>query len=421
MKKSDKEIIEILVAYDTTECVHSAARLAGCDPKTVRRYVAARDAGRPVIGPSRRSREIDAHVEKIEEWVDRSEGHISAARAYERLVRMGYAGSERTARRVVAEAKARWRAGDRRTYRPWIAEPGLWLQYDWGEGPVVPGPRGERRRTVLFSAWLAWSRFRVVIPCQDRGLPTLVCCLDTTLRALGGAPTYLLARPHTDGRIRYPDLVAVGAHYGLQVRVCAPYTGEPDGGGRAGEVRIAPADLVPVAAELRREYLSFGELRETCGKFCEWSNSRQGEWAGGRRADGGGEARYEGAGGTPYDRLAVERERLHALPTAPYTAGLGRTATVGAGGTVTYDRRSYAVPRALAGSRVWVRAERGELVVVADLAGLTEVARHRIPFRVYGEPGRPGPRRDRRAVATGGPWRPENRGDRRTAGTSGDR
>ncbi|WP_431042538.1 Mu transposase domain-containing protein [Streptomyces sp. P1-3] len=408
MKKTDEEIIEILVAYDTTECVHSAARLAGCDPKTVRRYVAARDAGRPVTGPSRRPREIDAHVEKIEEWVDRSEGHISAARAHERLVRMGYTGSERTARRAVAEAKARWRAGDHRAYRPWIAEPGLWLQYGWGEGPVVPGPRGERRRTVLFSAWLAWSRFRVVIPCQDRGLPTLVCCLDTTLRTLGGAPTYLLARPHSGGRVRHPDLVAVGGHYGLQVRVCAPYTGEPPGGGRAGEVRIAPADLVPTAAELRREYLSFGELRDACAKFGEWSNSQQGQWAAGprgdrdgdRRADGGGAARHEGTGDTPYDRLAAERERLHVLPAAPYTAGLGRTVVVGAGGTVTYDRRSYGVPPALAGSRVWVRAERGELVVVADLAGLTEVARHRIPFRVYGRTGRTGEARGIRG--TGG-------------------
>jgi len=30
---------------------------------------------------------------------------------------------ERTTRRAVAEAKARWRAGHRRTYRPWITEP----------------------------------------------------------------------------------------------------------------------------------------------------------------------------------------------------------------------------------------------------------------------------------------------------------
>ena len=40
MTKSDREIMEILEAFDLTGCAHSAAQLAGCDPKTVRRYVA---------------------------------------------------------------------------------------------------------------------------------------------------------------------------------------------------------------------------------------------------------------------------------------------------------------------------------------------------------------------------------------------
>ncbi len=53
MKKSDREIMEILEAYDATESAHSAAQLAGVDPKTVRRYVAARDQGRPVTGADR--------------------------------------------------------------------------------------------------------------------------------------------------------------------------------------------------------------------------------------------------------------------------------------------------------------------------------------------------------------------------------
>jgi hypothetical protein len=44
-------------------------------------------------------------------------------------------------------------------YRPWIPEPGIWLQYGWGSGLVI-----EFRPTNLFCAWLAWSRFRVVLP-----------------------------------------------------------------------------------------------------------------------------------------------------------------------------------------------------------------------------------------------------------------
>src|SRR3546814_2180000 len=58
---------------------------------------------------------------------------------------------------------------------PNLTEPGLWLQYDFGDGPTISG-----RKTTLFCAWLAWSRFRVVIPIWDKTLPTVAACLDAT-------------------------------------------------------------------------------------------------------------------------------------------------------------------------------------------------------------------------------------------------
>jgi transposase len=192
VKKDDREIVNILEAFDLTGSAHSAARLAGCDPKTVRHWVDRRDRGLPLDSPARRERLIDPFLDKVEEWVDRSNGHVRADVVHERLVAVGFAGDERTTRRAVAEAKARWRAGHRRTYRPWITEPGMWCQFDWGVGPVVPWAGGEPRTTLLFCLWLAWSRFRVVIPTWDRTLPTLLSCVDTSLRRLGGAPTYAL-------------------------------------------------------------------------------------------------------------------------------------------------------------------------------------------------------------------------------------
>jgi hypothetical protein len=231
VKKDDREIMNILEAFDLTGCAHSAARLAGCDPKTVRHWVAARDLGLPVGGPGRRERLIDPFLDKVEEWVDRSKGHVRADKVHERLVAVGFGGDERTTRRAVAEAKARWRAGHRRTYRPWIAEPGMWCQFDWGVGPAVPWAGGPARATLLFCLWLAWSRFRVVIPTWDRTLPTLLSCLDMSLRRLGGAPTYAL----TDNEktvtvehvarvaVRHPEVVAAGRHYGIQVATCVPF------------------------------------------------------------------------------------------------------------------------------------------------------------------------------------------------------
>ncbi len=53
-------------------------QLAGCDPKTVRNHVERRDRGLVVAGPVRRARLIDPFLGKVEEWVDRSQGHVRA-------------------------------------------------------------------------------------------------------------------------------------------------------------------------------------------------------------------------------------------------------------------------------------------------------------------------------------------------------
>ena len=127
--------MEILEAFDLTRCATSAAALAGCDPKTVRRYVGLRDAGRDPAAPVQRERVVSEHLEKIEELVERSHGMIRADVVHTRLLARGFTGSERTTRRAVAEVRAAYKAGRRRVYRPWITEPGMWLQFDWGHGP----------------------------------------------------------------------------------------------------------------------------------------------------------------------------------------------------------------------------------------------------------------------------------------------
>jgi hypothetical protein len=87
----------------------------------------------------------------------------------------------------VAALKAAWQAGRRRVHRPWIPEPGMWAQYDFGDGPLAGGAA-----TILFCLWLAWSRFRVVLPLLDKSAPSVWAAVDVALRRLGGVPTYLL-------------------------------------------------------------------------------------------------------------------------------------------------------------------------------------------------------------------------------------
>src|SRR5262245_2835230 len=288
--------MEILESYDLTGCVHSAAQLCGCDPKTVKRYVALREVGGgdPLSRVSTpRPKLIDGFLPKVEELVDNSKGKIRADRVHERLVAMGFSGTERTTRRAVRAAKMAWRAGRRRTYRPWVPEPGLWLQFDWGDGP-----RGNGRKTSLFCAWLAWSRFRVVIPVWDQTMGTLIACLDTTLRRIGGVPAYLLADnaktvtvEHVAGvAVRNPTMVAAGRHYGATVHSCEPFDPQSKGGVEA-TVKIAKADLVPTDANLLAGYASFAELAAACEHWCERVNARV----------------HRETGAAPIDRLALER------------------------------------------------------------------------------------------------------------------
>ena len=152
--KSAEEIMEILEAYDLTGSFRDAAELAGCSHHTVAGYVARRDAGlvgRPVVA---RPMLIDGFLPQVEAWVQNSQGKVRADVVHERLVAVGFTGDERTTRRVVAQVKAGWRAGRRRTYRPWITEPGLWLQFDWGAGRWCPARTADRgRRCCSARGW----------------------------------------------------------------------------------------------------------------------------------------------------------------------------------------------------------------------------------------------------------------------------
>ena len=139
---SKEKQMDVLEAYDLTKSLRAAAELTGTDHHTVARYVAARAAGMAIEEmAAERPKHSDGFAEKIAEWVERSNGKVRADVVHERLVAMGYTGSERTTRRVVAVLKASYRHANHRIYRPWIPEPGLWLQYDFGDGPVVEGPR----------------------------------------------------------------------------------------------------------------------------------------------------------------------------------------------------------------------------------------------------------------------------------------
>src|SRR5438034_3250427 len=108
------------------------AERSSSPPRRIRIVIRRDDAGQLQTTPVQRSQVIDPFRDYIETWVDESHGRVRADVVQTKLemLGLGYAGSERTIRRAVAEAKPAYRSGHRRRFRPWLPEPGLWFQWD---------------------------------------------------------------------------------------------------------------------------------------------------------------------------------------------------------------------------------------------------------------------------------------------------
>lgn len=368
--KDAAETMKILSAYDLTESLRGAAELAGCSHHTVARLVRARDAGQTPGSGASRPKVTDVWAPKIEEWVEASTGRIRADVVHAKLTAMGYTGSERSTRRAVAEVKAAWRAGKRRVHRPWITEPGAWPQYDFGDGPAIDGAK-----TVLFVAWLAWSRYRIVIALRDRTAPSVFAALDRCFRLIGGAPTYVLTDnektvtvSHVAGvPVRNQATVAFARHYGVEVLTCQP--ADPAAkGGVENAVKLAKADLVPKDTNLRDQYASFAELEAACAGFMAMVNSRE----------------HRVTRRRPDHMLAEETSALHRIPATAHTVayGVGRKVPENTP-MVSFENAQYSVPAHLLGAEVFVRHHGtgpDSMVVImhAGAQGPVEVARHRV-------------------------------------------
>lgn len=357
--------MEIIEIFDLTKSISATSQLCGVDRKTVRKLITARSSGTLSTYPER-VKVSDPFEEKIMEWIEKSSGKVRADVIHEKLTSMGYAGSERTTRRVVNEFKRLYGRKEHRVYKPWVVEPGLWMQYDFAKGPKIGGVA-----TTLFCAWMAWSRYRVVLPIPDRSLPSVIGALDKTFRLIGGITTYVL----TDNEktvsidhvakiaIRNPQMTSVAIYYGFTLATCVPYDPESKGGPES-TVRVAKADLIPGDVNLIEDYNSYQELEVACAAWMEMINNRT----------------HGVTKEVPSATLEIERAILHPVPELPYTAAFGLSRSVSWSSTIQYKGATYSVPNNLAGSRVWVRTQGTEVIIVnvdnKNTRSATTVATH---------------------------------------------
>src|SRR5215211_1280641 len=292
--KSARERMDIVNAYAELGSYRAAAAVCGTTHKTAKRIIERQRRGAVERTRSSRPKQVDVVRELIAERVRASAGRISAKRLLPVVRGAGYAGSGRSLRRAVAEAKAVWRK-ERRVYRPWVPLVGEHLVIDWGsEG-------GSQQ----FCAVLAWSRYRFVRFAADQRQATTLRLLAACFEELGGVPAVVLAdrmgclKGGTVANVvvPHPGYVRFAAQYGFRPDFCEAADPESKGVVEA-LVGYAQRDLI-VPAMTDGGWADLGAANVAARAWCAEVNARA----------------HSEIAAVPAARLAVERERLRPLPS----------------------------------------------------------------------------------------------------------
>ena len=149
--------MDIVAAYQLVGSYRGAAEICGTTHKTVKRVIertAVTAAGeqRPVRAPRPSNYEVVRAL--VTDSVSAGKGRVSAKRLLPKARAVGYAGSDRNFRRLVAQERRRYRRVNGHPRRPAVWAPGEHLVIDWG--------RHRRRRRLLCGARMVAGAVRAV-------------------------------------------------------------------------------------------------------------------------------------------------------------------------------------------------------------------------------------------------------------------
>ena len=348
--------MDVLAAYREVGSYRGAAAICGTTHKTVKRIVEAHEAGG--VRPERKSRErnYDDVAQLVAERVTKTHGRISAKRLLPAAQAAGYAGSARNFRRLVADAKAKWRRGQHRGRRPAVWTPGDTLVIDWGvEGGLH-----------VFCAVLAWSRVRFVRFAADEKATTTLGLLAECFETLGGVPATVLADRMgclkagvvADLVVPTADYVRFAAHYRFRPDFC--HGADPESKGIVEHlVGYAKRDLI-IPAEPSVADLAAANSAATA--WCAEVNA----------------VMHTEICAVPAERLEQERPLLGGLPSLRAEIGAKPISRkVDKLSCVRFGSARYSVPTRLIGATVLLRVVDGRVQVCEPVTGEI-VAEHRL-------------------------------------------
>lgn len=328
--------MDMNAAYREVGSYRGAADICGTTHKTVKRAVLADQAE---AGAEPVAHNYDAVRDIVVERVAKTKGRISAKRLLPVAAAAGYTGSARNLRRLVADAKAAWRADHHRGRRPGVWAPGDMLVIDWGEiGPLS-----------VFCAVLAWSRWRFVFFADNQPAETTFAALAACFEALGGIPATVLSdrmgclKGGTVAGVVVPraDYVRFATHYGFRPDFCEG--NDPESKGLVENlVGYVKSDLM-IPAEL-----TVGDLVAANAAGVAWCVEVN-------------DALHSEIAAVPAERLAAERELLGALPSLRARIGKLVMRKVDRLSCIRFGSARYSVPIRHIGKQVQVRVADGRV------------------------------------------------------------
>jgi transposase len=352
--------MDVVSAFRDVGTYRGAAEMCGVDPKTVKRKVLAWEAGQLEGERAARApvaKKTDVARDLVAGRVEETKAKVTAKRLLVEARAVGYEGSARNFRRLVAEVKRQWRAKSGRQRRPAVWLPGETLVIDWGSlsGTGIH----------VFCAVLAWSRIRFVRYARDETAATTFAMLAECFEMLGGVPAKVLAdrmgclKAATVAGvvIPTPDYVRFATHYGFSPDFCHP---------RDPESKGIVENLVGYA---KRDV----PTPDGDADLASWNQAAV-DWCAERNS-----VEHSEICAVPDDRLAVEAGLLRPLPGLRPRIGRVEIRKVDKLSTIRVASVRYSVPSGLVGARVEAvtydgvvriyRIDTAELVAVHDQLG----------------------------------------------------
>jgi transposase len=369
--------MDMIAAFNDVGSYRGAAAICGVDHKTVKRAL-ARSSGPPEARPHN----YDIVADVVAQRVSGTSARISAKRLLPEARAVGYTGSARNFRRLVAKSKGAWRSGHRRARRPGVWAPGEVLVIDWG---VEAGLH-------IFCAVMAFSRWRFVRFAADEKATTTFEMLARCFEALGGAPKVVLADRMgclkggvvANVVVPTPAYVRFASSYGFRPDFCQGH--DPESKGVVENlVGYAKSDLLVPRGLAEGDLMGANEAAEA---WCAEVN----------------EKRHSEIWAVPTERLEAERPLLATLPALRPCFGRAATRKVDRLSCVRFGSARYSVPTKLIGRMVEVQVlgaevrvlHFGELVAVHKLVAPGQTS---VKDEHYGGPRRVAERRPRPRTA----------------------